>query len=115
MSEESRSTLTFVLWLFSAIVLAALFISAAAQGELTPAHVALASVILALAVAGTPYILRMKEGDAQQEKSKRRIDGLINNLNDDELVELKRRLADVEDEAPLADYVGDDGELVRRR
>lgn len=114
MSEESRSTLTFVLWLFSAIVLAALFISAAAQGELTTAHVALASVILALAVVGTPYILRMT--DSEDKPKRRRIDKLIDGLNDDELVELKRRLADVsDDEGPLLDYVGDDGELVRRR
>ena len=111
MTEESRSTLTFALWLFTGVVLVALFISAAAQGELTPAHVVLASVLLGLAVVGTPLILRMKASD---EKPKRRVDALLDNLSDDDLLELKRRLADVEDE-PLADYVGDDGELVRRR
>ena len=116
MSEESRSTLTFVLWLFSAIVLGALFISAAAQGELTPAHVFLASVILTLAVVGTPYILRQREGETEQAKAKRRrIDSLLRDLNDDELVELKQRLSDGDYSVEsIADSLGDDGELVRR-
>ncbi len=109
MSEESRSTLTFVLWLFIGVVLVALFISAAAQGELTAGHLAFASVLLTLAVVGTPFILRMKGND---EKPKRRVDALLDNLSDDDLLELKRRLSDVDEEPH---YLGDDGELVRRR
>jgi hypothetical protein len=117
MSEESRATLTFVLWLFSAIVLGALFISATAQGELTPAHVFLASVILTLAVVGTPYILRQRDGETEQAKAKRRrIDSLLCDLSDEELTELKHRLSDADDSVEtLAASLGDDGELVRRR
>jgi hypothetical protein len=118
MSEESRSTLVFVLWLFSAIVLGALFISAAAQGELTPGHIGLAIVILALAVVGTPYIIRQRdESDTGREKAKRRrLDSLLRDLDDDELVELKRRLSEANaGEDTVVDYVGDDGELVGRR
>src|SRR5690554_515211 len=97
MSEESRSTLTFILWLFSAIVLGTLFISAAAQDELTPGHVFLATMILTLAVIGTPYILRMKDSEAEAEKSKRRrLDNLLRDLSDEELAELKDRLSDRE-------------------
>lgn len=113
MSEESRSTLIFILWLFTAVVLVALFISAASQRELTAGHLAFASVLLAIAAAGTPYILRQP---IIGEKPKRRVDALLDNLSDDDLLELKRRLSDIrEDEAPLTDYLGDDGELVRRR
>ena len=61
MSEENQGILTIALWFLSAIVLAALFIAAAAQGELTSAHVALASVMLILATIGTVTIWRMKK------------------------------------------------------
>ena len=117
MSEESRSTLTFVLWLFSAIVLGALFISAAAQGELTPGHVFLAVVILTLAVVGTPYILRQTDSETEQAKAKRRrIDSLLRGMSDEELIELKQRLSEGDYSVEtIADSLGDDGELVRRR
>jgi hypothetical protein len=97
--------------------LVALFISAAAQGELTPGHLVLAFTILALAIAGTPYLLRMKDPEAQQEKTKRRrVDRLLNEMSDEDLVELKRRLSDVDLGEPISvETLGDDGELVRRR
>jgi hypothetical protein len=113
MSEDTRATLTGGLWFLSAFVLVALFISAAAQGELTTAHIVLASVILALAVIASPILLRMKDSD---EKSKRRVDRVLDDLSDEELIELKRRLAGVDERAgSIADYLDDDGELVRRR
>jgi hypothetical protein len=71
MSEESRSTLIFILWLFTAVVLVALFISAASQRELTAGHLAFASALLAIAAAGTPYIMRQP---IIGEKPKRRVD-----------------------------------------
>lgn len=116
MSEENQGILTIALWFLSAIVLAALFIAAAAQGELTSAHVALASVMLILATIGTVTIWRMKKtetGETQEEKAKRRrLDNLINDLNDEELAELKHRLTgnDTQEEN-LMDYLGDDGEI----
>jgi hypothetical protein len=117
MSEESRATLTGVLWFFSAIALVALFISAAAQGELTPGHMAIAFTILALAIVGTPYLLRMKEGETEQEKAKqRRVDSLLRDLSDEDLIELKQRLSEEDYSVEkLVGSVGDDGERVARR
>lgn len=116
MSEETRGTLFIGLWFLSAIVLAALFISAAAQGALTPGHMGLALVILGLAVAGTLFVSSQKNAEAQETKAKRRrIDNLLHNLDDDDIAELKRRLAEADDQdAALTDYVGDDGELKLR-
>ena len=117
MSEDTRSTMTIGLWFLSAIVLGALFISAAAQAELTSAHIGLAVVILTLAVSGTLYFLRGMPGEPQQEKTKRqRMDKLLGDMTDDDLLELKRRLADVDDSKEANRiYIDDDGELVRRR
>ena len=116
MSEDTRGNLTFILWFFSALVLGALFISSAAQGELTLGHILLAFVILALAAAGTLYLLHWTDSEAQQTKAKRqRIDSLLSNMSDEELLELKQRLSEGEfgEEARIL-TVGDDGELVRR-
>jgi hypothetical protein len=117
MSEDTRATLTGCLWFFSALALVGLFISAAAQGELTLGHVLLAFTILGLAIAGTPYLLQMKEPEAQQEKTKRRrIERLLNEMGDDDLLELKRRLSEIDlGDAIGVASLGDDGELVQRR
>lgn len=116
MSEENRSTLTFILWLFSAIVLGTLFISAAAQNELTPGHIFLATLILATAVIGTPYIWRLKDSEEAEKAKRRRLDNLLRDLSDEELVELKNRLSDREYPIEMiADSLGDDGELMRRK
>ena len=117
MKEENRAAMTGALWFFSALVLVALFISAAAQGELTPGHIVFASILLGLAVIGTPILLRWKDDSTQQDKMKReRVDKLLRDLSDDDLIELKQRLAEVEySEESILDLVGDDGELVRRR
>jgi hypothetical protein len=118
MSEDTRATLTGVLWFFSAVALVGLFISAAAQGELTAAHLALAFTILALAIIGTPYLLRWKDSGTEQEKAKReRIDSLLRDMSDDDLAELKRRLSDVDasDKISVDSLIGDDGETILRR
>lgn len=117
MDSENRSELAGVLWFFSAITLVGLFVSAAIQGELTVAHIVFAAVILVLAVGGTIYFLRGKEAVSQPEKSKRqRLDTLLGDLSDEDLIELKRRLETVDTpHTPLAEYLGDDGELIQRR
>lgn len=117
MSEERRATLTIGLWFLFAIVLAALFIAAAAQGELTTMHAALASAMIVLATIGTISIWRMKDSETQQEKSKRRnLDTLLHDLSDDELDELKHRLTDEDfDNKHLMTYLDDDGEIRHRR
>jgi hypothetical protein len=116
MSEDSRATLTIGLWFLSALALIALFISAAAQSELTPGHILIAFTILGLAIAGTPYLLHMKPPEGQQEKSKRlRIEKLLNEMGDDDLIELKRRLSEVDLDEPVSvAALGDDGELIQR-
>ena len=117
MSEDTRASLTGALWFFATLALIALFISAAAQGELTPGHIVLAVVILALAVGATPVILRWKDSEAQPDKAKRqRIDSLLRDMSDEELLELKRRLSDGDlSQEETLDYLGDDGEMVWRR
>lgn len=112
MSEQNRVTLTGGLWVVSAVVLAALYISAAAQGELTQSHIFLTFVILACAFGGTVFVMRWKGGE-QQEKAKRRIDNLIGDMSDEELIELKRRLSDVGLDDDAAEDV-DTGKARRR-
>lgn len=117
MTDDQRSTLTITLWFLSAIVLAALFIAAAIQGELTAAHVAFASVLLLLATSGSVAIWRMKADETQPEKAKgRRLDSLLRDLSDDDLLELKHRLSAVDsDQQTLTEYLEDDGEIRQRR
>ncbi len=111
MSEDTRASMIGALWFFSTIALVALFISAGIQGELTLWHVLLACVILALTVVATPLLFRWTAIQVEEGKSKRRtLNMMLNDLNDDELLELKQRL----DTADTFDYVGDDGELVLR-
>jgi hypothetical protein len=107
MSEENRGNLTLALWFFSAVALAAL----------TTGHIALAFTILALAGVSSPLLLRWKDTETQQEKTKQhRIDNMLHNLSDEELVELKRRLSDSDfNDEKSVHSLGDDGELIRRR
>lgn len=117
MSPDNRGELTGVLWFFSAITFVGLFVSAGILGELTAAHIVFAVIILLLAVSGTIYLLRGKDTDAQQDKAKReRVDTLLHDMSDEELIELKQRLESVDTaEKPISEYLGDDGELVQRR
>jgi hypothetical protein len=117
MSEQSRVQLIGVMWFFTGIALAALFISAAAIRELTTGHIAIAFAILGLVGIASPFLLRWKGDESAQEKAKQgRIDKLLNDMSDDELVELKRRLSSVDvDDDMVVHSVGDDGELVRRK
>lgn len=113
MSE--RTFLTAMMWFISAVVLAALFISAAAQGELTAGHFGLALVILLLAAVATPFLSRWKESDTELVKSKRqRIDNMLRDMSDEELLELKQRLS-TDNYSDVLEHLGDDGELVERR
>jgi hypothetical protein len=111
-----RTFLTAILWFFSAIVLGALFLSAMGQGELTNGHVSLAILIISLVVIATPLLARWKDGASTLEKSKReRIDTMLRDMSDEDLVELKERLSTgtITDENIL-DYLDSDGELVGR-
>lgn len=116
MNEDNRGILTIGLWFLSTIVLAALFIAAAAQGELTATHAALASVIIGLVTIGTISIWRMKDSETQQEKMKRRnLDSLLHDLSDDELAELKHRLmGEDSDGEVIMTYLEGDGEIRHR-
>jgi len=117
MTAENRATLIFILWLFSALVLGALFISAGMQGELTAAHTALAFTIIVAAIVGTPFLLRTTVNEAGSEKAKQhRIDTVLRDLSDDEIAELRNRLIDSNrDDEAIRAALGDDGEIVRRR
>lgn len=116
MNEENRATLTGALWFFTTVALVALYIAAAVQGELTSGHVLLTGVLLALSVGGTTVILRMKDPEAVQDKEKRqRIDSMLRDMSDDDLLVLKQRLvADKYSEEPHYELSNEDGELVIR-
>jgi hypothetical protein len=114
---QERTFLVAVMWFFSAIVLGALFISAAAQGELTTGHISLAILILCAVFIATPLLSRWKDGTVVMEKSKReRIDTMLRDMSDEDLMELKKRLStgNMSDENIL-DYLESDGELANRR
>ena len=113
---QERTFLTSMMWFLSTIVLAALFISAAAQGELTIGHLSFAFAILALVVIATPLLARWKDGERALEKSKRqRIDNMLKDMSDEDLLELKQRLSSGNiSEENIMDYLGEDGELVGR-
>ncbi|NDJ63096.1 MAG: hypothetical protein GYB67_18395 [Chloroflexi bacterium] len=117
MSDEQRASLTGGLWFFSALALMALFISAAVQRELTFGHVVIAFVILALDVVGTVYFSSLRTREAAQDKAKgQRIDGLLHDLSDEELIILRQRLLDVDPQREtIANYLEDDGELALRK
>jgi hypothetical protein len=116
MNEENRATLTGVLWFFSAVALVGLFISAAAQGELTLGHILLAFTILGLAIAGTPYLLNWKDSETEQAKAKRRrIDSLLHDLSDEDIMELKQRLSGEDFSVETLAALSDDGEKALRR
>lgn len=114
MSEENRATLIGALWFISAVVLGALFVSAAAQGDLTSAHILLALLIIGLAVAGTVRLLNMKDSTEQAKAKRERVDRFLHDLSEEELLDLKRLLSN-DDEKPISHYMGDDGELELRR
>ena len=116
MKETSRGPLSVMLWFISGIVLAALFIGSGMAGELTIAHMIFAGLILTLAVIGTVAIWTMPSLIENVGKAKRpRIDDMIRDMSDNELMELKKRLSDGDiDDEELLDYVSEDGELVFR-
>jgi choline-glycine betaine transporter len=116
MTENNRVTLTIGLWFLSAGVLVALFLSAAAQNELTTAHIVFAFTLLALAIAGTVFLFRGANSENEQEKTKRhRIDRVLSDMSDEELMELKQRLSDRDFNAGTSlASLGDDGEMLRR-
>lgn len=115
--DERHGNSMGALWFFSALVLMALFISAAAQGELTPGHLLITVMILGLDVAGTLYFLARDARESEPGKTKRRdVETLLDNLSDEELRDLKQRLAALDTpRSDTLDYLDDDGEMVLRR
>ena len=115
--DELRASMMGALWIICGIVLAALFISAAAQDGLTLAHIGITSIILFAAVSGTAFVWKaFAPADTHTEKAKRqRIDTMLRDMSDDELIELKKRLSDGDySDDTILDFISDDGELVTR-
>lgn len=113
--EELRASMMGAVWIVSGIVLAALFISAAAQGVLSLAHMILTIIILGLAIGGTAFVWKAFDPNASQaEKAKReRIDTMLRDMSDDDLLELKKRLSDGDySDDTILDFIRDDGEMV---
>lgn len=120
MPTEYRIASIGGMWFLATIALSAVFIGAGLQGELTTLHIVFASTIFLMGIIGTLFLLRWfnKFSDSETDiaKAKRqRIDDMIRDMSDEDLVELKKRLSDgdIEDEE-LLDYVSEDGELVFR-
>lgn len=115
MDSESRSALIVMLWFASGITIAAIFIAAAVMNAFTLWHALFGFVILGLAVVGTPFLLNFKPEDELEKAKRQRIDNLLRDLSDDDLVALKQRLSDGDvSEDTILDFIGDDGELVTR-
>lgn len=115
--NEKRYELLAGLWFFCAVPLGLLFLSAATQDGLTLFHFILALTLIGIAVGGTPIMIHLLNNDAStQEKSKReRIDTMLRDMSDDELIDLKQRLSDGDySDETILDFIGDDGELVTK-
>ncbi len=119
MDEENKDiAYVLMIWFLAAIMLAALFIGAGLQGEFTIFHTVFASIIFALALVGSSlsvYWTRRNANDDTAKAKRERIDTMLRDMSDDELLELKQRLSTGDyNEDSLLDYVSDDGELIMR-
>jgi hypothetical protein len=115
--KETQIATVSGIWFGAVILMATLFISAGLQGAFTITHFVFVGLILILAIIGTPLAILGTRVDSDVAKSKRqRIDTMLQDMSDDELLELKQRLTsgDYTEEA-LLDYIADDGELIMRR
>ena len=116
--SDNRYELLAGLWFFCAVPLGLLFLSAATQDGLTIFHFILALTLIGIAVGGTPIMIHLLNNDvSKQEKTKReRIDTMLRDMSDDELLELKQRLSDGDySDDTILDFIGDDGELVTQK
>ncbi len=119
MTEESKETRIASiggLWFLATLALSAVFLGAGLQGELTLVHIVFACAILALACIATPILIHWFNSNSDVVKAKReKIDTMLRDMSDDELMELKQRLSDGDySDESLLEYVSDDGELVFR-
>jgi len=119
MTEESRTGLTMVLWVMSGVALSALFISAAAAQTLTILHVVVALIILLVTIGGTAGLWKHDFGHSSHEEvakvKRERIDEIVKDLTDEELMALKKRLSAGDyTETSILDFLNEEGELVER-
>lgn len=117
MKDDNRTGLTMILWIMTGVALAALFISAAAAQSLTILHGLIALAILAASAGGTfaTWKVQFQEEDGVVKAKRQRIDQIIQDLSDDELVALKQRLSDGDySETSILDFLNEEGELVGR-
>ncbi len=118
MSDDNRTGLAMMLWVMTGIALSALFISAAAAQSLTIMHMIIALIILAVSAGGTYVVwtVNFRSDDYGAKVKRERIDEIIKDLSDDELMALKRRLSDRDyTETSILDFLNEEGELVERR
>jgi NhaP-type Na+/H+ and K+/H+ antiporter len=114
--KETQVASVAGIWFGAVILLATLFISAGLQGAFTTTHIVFVGLILALAMIGTPLAIYGIRDKPDVAKAKRqRVDAMLRDMSDDELLELKQRLSDGNyNEESLLDYLDDDGEMVMR-
>lgn len=103
------------IWFGAVILLATLFISAGLQGSFTLIHFVFAGLILALATIGTPLAILGIRGKDVGKAKRQRIDAMLRDMSDEELLEIKQRLVHGDySNDELLDFVTDDGEMVTR-
>lgn len=112
--KETQIAAISGIWLGAVILFAALFISAGLQGAFTVTHYIFAALILVMASLGTGAAIYGIRDNKDIAKAKRqRIDTMLRDMSDGDLLELKQRLAEGDyTEESLLDLVADDGELI---
>ncbi|MGB1286690.1 MAG: hypothetical protein ACPG7F_09180 [Aggregatilineales bacterium] len=114
MDGERLETLQ-IIWVFMIFAQIALFISGAASGGLTGIHIAMSIVLLiaTFGASGMMWYITGQNSQGHAEKAKRdRLEQVLRNLSDSELVALKQRLSDEAiDDSMLYAHLTDDGEI----
>lgn len=123
MDTKSRLEATKVMWGVLAAVLVSLFISAGVGNGLETGHVIIAVVALIAGAISTGVIWNpdhaqnniSSESKSQEKVKRERLDSVLRDLSDEELLALKNRLSDgTIDDDLLYEHMtlSDDGELI---
>ncbi|MGB7338497.1 MAG: hypothetical protein WBC91_06355 [Phototrophicaceae bacterium] len=124
MESETRLQATRAVWTALGIALAFLFLSAGIGSGLQTGHVILGVAMVIAGMGSTSFIWTVGESAradtraeiANQEKAKRdRLDRVLRDLSDDDLMTLRQRLSDgsIDDDVLYEQMtLSDDGELI---
>ena len=113
-TDKQRLDIIAMIWFIMSIALSALFISAAAIGELTPMHLVITLILTGIPLVMTGFIwFGIKSSDDREKAKRENLEFALKNLSNTELKVLKERLAASEiDDEMLYVHLVDDGELM---